>query len=212
VADQGKWFKLWESALDDQELENLSIHQWFCWARLGTYVKKHGKDGELVIKAPATALQNLLRLGDFEAVINVIKMLPGYVLENGALMGRPLCAPRGAEESPSETANVTNASVSLKIKCTNWLKYQGDFSTERVRKHRRHETVNVTVQEERRGDVEEKRGDVSPQPPMPSANSTSKPNGKRGYKDPEIPEDQIMTGEDLAKMRQEIKKTLIESK
>ncbi len=158
MADQGKWFKLWESALDDQELENLSVHEWFCWARLGTYLKKHGKEGILTIKSPAVALQNLLRLKSYDAIKSVILVLPGY----------------SVEEITNETANVTNATVTLNIKCSNWSKYQGDFSTERTRRWRAKKTSHVTLQEERRRDVEENRRDVNPLPTsLPLASSTT---------------------------------------
>lgn len=141
MSDQGKWFKLWESALDDQDLENLTIHEWFCWARFGTYIKKHGKDGKIRIRYPATALQNLLRLESFGAIQNMLKRFPNYTIEEGQ----------------NVTANVTNATVTLNIKCLNWSKYQGDFSGDRVRKHRQRVTANVTAQEEKRRDVEENR-------------------------------------------------------
>lgn len=195
MADQGKWFKLWESALDDQDLENLSIHEWFCWARLGTYMKKHGKDGELSIKAPALALQNVLRLNGPDAIKRVIKVLPGYVFE----------------ECKGETANVTNATVTFKIKCSNWSKYQGDYSTNRVRRWRKRVTPNVTAQEEKRRDVEEKRGDVSPKPPtsLPSATSTSTANGakpaaqkkKANPWDYKVDDDEILGSEEFAKIK-----------
>lgn len=158
MADQGKWFKLWESALDDQQLENLDLENWARWARLGTYIKKHGKDGELVVLPPCRALQTLLRVGDFDAVISVINVLPGYVIE----------------EIKSETVNVTIASVSFKIRSRNWSKYQGDYSTERTRRWRLRRTANVTRQEERRREVEEKRNPLPTA--LPSATSTSQAN------------------------------------
>lgn len=164
MADQGKWFKLWESALDDQDLENLSIHEWFCWARFGTYLKKHGKEGKIRLRGPATAVTNLLRLPSFVDVINMLKSFPNYAVE----------------ESQNVTANVTDEIVTFSIKCLNWSKYQGDFSGDRVRKHRQHVTANVTVQEEKRRDVEEKRREETPKPPLPSAlqpTATAKASG-----------------------------------
>lgn len=145
MADQGKWFKLWESALDDPDLENLSIHQWFCWVRFGVYVKKHGKNGKIRLRSPALALINIMRLESFSAVVSMLKSFPNYTFEEGQ----------------NETANVTNANVTYNFICKNWSKYQGDYSTDRTRKWRSKGTVNVTRQEERRREVEEnkKRGD-----------------------------------------------------
>lgn len=156
MADQGKWFKLWESALDDQDLENLTIHEWFSWARFGTYLKKHGKHGKIRLRAPATAIVNLLRVPTFQDAIAMIKRFPNYTLN----------------ESQNETANVTVESVTCSIACQNWLKYQGDFSTERVRKHRSRETANVTVQEETRG---EETKSPSPKGSSPSRTARSAP-------------------------------------
>ena len=144
--------------MDDQDLENLSIHEWFCWARFGAYIKKHGKDGKIRLRAPATAIINLFRLGSFDEVLSMLKRFPNYVVEEGH----------------SETTNVTNAIVSFNIRCLNWSRYQGDLSSERTRKWRMMRTSNVTIQEERRRDVEEKRRDVPfPNVTLPLATSTS---------------------------------------
>lgn len=134
MSDQGKWFKLWEAALDDADLENLDIHQWYCWARFGVYLKKHGNDGKITLRNPCTALVNLFRLHSFEEVIKMLKMFPNYLIKEDII----------------ETVNVTNVVVSCFVVCKNWNKYQGDFSTDRVRKHRLRVTANVTPQEERR--------------------------------------------------------------
>lgn len=169
MADQGKWFKLWESALDDQDLENLSVHEWFSWARFGTYLKKHGKDGKIRLRSPATAVINLLRLPSFSDVISMVKRFPNYMVE----------------EIKNETANVTFESVTFNIRCLNWPKYQGDFSTERVRRHRSRETANVTAQEERRRDVEEKRRDETPKPPLAPPFPSKSTAPANGHTEPE---------------------------
>ena len=153
MADQGKWFKLWESALDDHDLENLTVHEWFCWARFGTYLKKHGRDGKIRIRHPATALIHLFRSTDFQGVLNMLKCFPNYVVEEGQ----------------NVTANVTNESVTYNIRCLNWTKYQGDFSGDRVRKYRQRVTANVTAQEEKRSrrEVEEKYKHLTVEPASP---------------------------------------------
>lgn len=200
MADQGKWFKLWESSLDDQDLENLSIHEWFCWARFGTYLKKHGKDGKIRLRGPATAVINLLRVNTIFDAIGMIKSFPNYAVE----------------EMKSVTANVTDEFVTFNIQCLNWNKYQGDFSGDRVRRYRRRVTANVTAQEEKRRDVEEKRREETPKPPLasplhskstangqvkyrPADNTTStlKINGKPYIPDPEIPDSERMTPEEM---------------
>lgn len=164
MSDQGKWFKLWESVLDDPSLCDLSHEDWARWVRLGVFIKKHGEAGELLIKAPALMLQSILWVRSFEEVLGVVKRLPGYVIED-TIMAPLHVQLRANEEMTSQTLptplHVTIASVTYKIKSKNWHKYQGDFSVLRVRKFRErkalHVTANVTAQEERRG--EEKRGD-----------------------------------------------------
>lgn len=147
MADQGKWFKLWCSALDDNDLENLSIHEWFCWARLGAYIKKHGKEGKIVFSSPARALMNLFRVADFPTALDIIKRFPSCKL---------------GERSFTVTGE-TSSTVTVDVEYLNWLKYQGDFSNDRVRKFRDKKRHGVTAQEEkrRRRDVEEKRRDTT---------------------------------------------------
>lgn len=145
MADQGKWFKLWCSALDDNDLENLSIHEWFCWARLGTYIKKHGNEGKIVFSSPARALTNLFRVTDFPTALDLIKRFPNCVL---------------GERSITVTGE-TNSTVTVDIEYLNWFRYQGDFSNDRVRKFRDKKRHAVTAQEEKRSRREEKRKEES---------------------------------------------------
>src|ERR1700719_4888547 len=151
MADQGKWFKLWESALDDADLENMNIHQWYCWARFGVYLKKHGNGGKVILRSPATALINIMRLKTFEEVINMIGSFPNYTIKREEIV----------------TPDVTDANVTYFVICKYWNKYQGDFSGDRVKKHRQRVTANVTAQEEKRRDV------------TPTSTSTS-PASRRG--------------------------------
>src|SRR5690349_6768710 len=119
VADQGKWFKLWCTSLTDADLENLSIHEWYCWARLGAYMKAHGDTGRITFEAPAFALSSLFHVATFDEAVVLIRQFPHCVLE----------------EEKSTVSGETNKTVSITVAYSNWLKYQGDFSTERVRRH-----------------------------------------------------------------------------
>ncbi|MFI5420686.1 MAG: hypothetical protein ACHQ1H_06930 [Nitrososphaerales archaeon] len=145
MADQGKWFKLWCSSLDDQCLEDLSIHDWFCWVRLGAYIKKQGKDGTLTIVSPARALVNLFRVSTFDDVIATIKRLPNCTLRRSDFTVSP----------------ETLSTVSYEFEFKNWFKYQHDFSSDRVRNFRARKAHRETAQEEKRSrrdvEVEEKR-------------------------------------------------------
>lgn len=202
MADQGKWFKLWVSALSDSALEDLSIEQWFQWVRLGVYIKAHGTDGVLHLTPPSNALRNVLRLANYNAIIEAIKLLPGYKLE----------------KTETVTIELRYDGEPYTVTSQNWHKYQVDSSVTRVKRYRAKKASSVTVQEEKRRDVEEKRKEETPKPPLPSAlHPTSTTNGTaRGgglkpignpmptlkvngkpYVEPVISEDDMMTPEEM---------------
>lgn len=139
MADQGVWFKLWCSALADPDLSNLSLEDFARWAILGTYIKAHGTAGALRLTAPARALSGLLQVGDFMALQEVFHRLPNVVVEK-------------------ENFTVSSETI-LTVSFRNWAKYQGDFSTPRVRKMRE------MKRSKRRG--EEKRQEETRIPPYP---------------------------------------------
>ena len=138
MADQGIWFKLYCSAIDDPDLDNLDISDFGRWCKLGAFIKRHGTDGELTITPPARALCAMFQVADFEQLIDRFNVLPHINL-------------RRAECS---VAGETNATVSF----ANWMKYQGDLSTQRVRKYRQ---MKRSRGEEKRGEEkrEEERGE-----------------------------------------------------
>lgn len=199
MSDQGKWAKLWTTVLADPELENLELHQWARWVRLLIFIKAHGTDGKLMITKPCRSLQNTLRMSSFEELISLILVLPSFKLldtwqENDPSTGQFITvganAPRtvanldGKKSLPlaSHTA-LQETEERLKrymLVVKNWNKYQGDFSVERVRKHRAKNSVtgSVTGNGESNGlRREEKRRDVtstsfsSPKPPARSGPS-----------------------------------------
>lgn len=147
MADQGKWFKLWCTSLRDDDLENMSIHDWFGWARLGAHIKENGRDGKIRFTTPGRILLQVLRVDTFEAALDMIKRFPNV---------------RVGEREVTVTP-VTDATVTCEVEYLNWFKFQGDFSNDRVRKFRDKKRHAVTAQEEkrRRRDVEEKRREVN---------------------------------------------------
>lgn len=150
MADQGKWFKLWCSSLHDEALENLSLEDWARWARLGAYIKEHGKDGKIRFSPPYRALLNLFRVPTFETANGVLQLFPNCTLGE-----------RNLTVSPE-----TSTSVSLEVEFTNWHKFQGDFSSARVRKFRDKKRHSETIQEEKRSRRDKKRREVFT-PPTP---------------------------------------------
>lgn len=148
MADQGKWFKLWNSAIEDADLENLELDDWARWAKLGAYIKAHGNEGQVNFPYPYRKLLNMFRLPTIEAAKVVLKRFPNVCVGE-----------REVTVSPETDRNVT-----LEIIFTNWFKYQGDFSSDRVRKFRDKKRHHETVQEEKRSrrEVEETRKEVLP--------------------------------------------------
>ena len=132
MADSGRWFKLWCSSVGDPDLDSLDIADFGRWAKLGAYIKEHGSDGEITLTEPARVIVSMLQLSSFQGVIDA------------------------ARRFKNVTVSIeTNEPVSIFIKYENWFKYQGDFSTDRVRKHRAKKAENETAK--KRG--EEKRGE-----------------------------------------------------
>lgn len=130
MADQGLWFKLWCAALDDPDLDNLSLEDFGRWAKLGALVKRQGQDGSLTFSAPARALCALFQVERMDALLTAFSRLPNVTVrsENG------------------ERRDGTVATVSF----ANWAKYQGDYSTARTRRFRDRERFKRRGEETRR--------------------------------------------------------------
>lgn len=131
MSDQGKWAKIWVSVLANPDLENLELHEWARWVRLIVFMKAHGTNGKLSFKPPFRALQNVLRVETFKDLKEVIINLPNFKwLE-------PL-------HNASHTPLHDDIGKHM-LTCRNWFKFQGDMSTERVKKFRQRSTVSSTV-------------------------------------------------------------------
>ncbi len=126
MADQGRWFKLWCSALHDNDLDNLTISDFGRWAKFGAHVKEQGTDGSIVLTAPARHICMLFQVEGWREMLECLHRLPHLkVIVTG----------------------VTVATVTF----LNWSKYQGDNSAERVRKFRERVTLKKR-REEKRGE------------------------------------------------------------
>lgn len=130
MADQGIWFKLWCSALDDPDLDNLDISDFGRWAKLGAYIKRHGSSGTLTFSPPCRALLSYLQCVTVEVLLECISHMPNVTVT---------CE--------------TNPTVTYKIEWQKWEKYQGDNSAHRVKKFRDKKRESVTAKKRR----EEKR-------------------------------------------------------
>lgn len=154
MADQGQWFKLWCAALDDPDLDALSLEQFARWAKLGALVKRQGTDGTLSIREPARVFCAMFQVPDFPALQAAFHGLPGVAVR-------------------SEKGSVSNGNsvpVSFSVSFDNWAKYQADLSTPRVRRWRERQAEMKRIRgEEMRG--EEMRGEGGAPPPPISGGS-----------------------------------------
>lgn len=141
MSDQGLWFKLWCAALDDPDLDNLDLCDFARWAKLGALVKRQGTGGSLTITPPARALCAMFQVPDFDTLVRCFSVLPHV----------------SVRRANGTVSSETNATVTF----DNWWKYQGDYSTARVRKFR---SMKRSRGEERRG--EEMRREEIRLPPI----------------------------------------------
>lgn len=144
MADQGRWWKLWCSALDDDDLDNLPIADFGRYCKLGAHIKEHGNSGTITLKPPAKTLLSTLQLVTFDEIIALVKTFPNV----------------------SHTTT-SHPSVTLTVTYHNWKKFQEDTSAERTREWRKRKKISAshpetTIEEKRR---EEKRV-LPPQPPL----------------------------------------------
>ena len=174
VADQGLWFKLWCASLDDPDLDNLPLTDFGSWAKLGAIVKRQGTAGTLILRPPARTFCSMFQVPDFDALVCCFQRLPH------------VCVRRGTEPVSGETL--------VNVSFANWLKYQGDLSTSRVRRFRDRKRSRG---DEKRGD--EKRGDEKDPPPVLR---TESPTGKPRSGPDRTPSDPASWPDDLREIRQ----------
>lgn len=149
MADQGRWFKLWVTAPYDPDLGSLSLEDFARWCLFGIYLKTHGTNGAVSLVEPALPVQQMFRVTSFSCVLDVLKRFPNCALHP-----------------------VTNSTVSYRVEWSNWAKYQGDFSTDRVKRHR--EKIRKVKRSKKRGEEkrrEKKRKEETP-PSSPPAGGT----------------------------------------
>ncbi len=114
MADQKKWFKVWNSILTDPSFLDLPVEQIGRWTLLGSLISLHGENGKITLSKDA--LHKLLRVQNDNDLV-----LPNVMLEEG--------------ESD-------NGIITVIMK--NWLKYQLDSTGyERLKKFRKSKMITV---------------------------------------------------------------------
>lgn len=142
MADQGRWFKLWNTAPGDGKIQALCpAHRW-AWAAFGCYTKVHGDHGKVVVLESNAVLAAEMGV-TVDALFSVILSFPNMLFEEG---------------------EIDNGK--LTVTWLKWKQYQEDSTVyERVKKWR--QSKSVTVQEEKRR--EEKRREKNGVAPGASA-------------------------------------------
>ena len=82
MGDQQKWFKLWQTALSDDQLMALPPERRWAWAALGCHTKIHGTDGRVEILHGNPVLAASMGVTP-ETLFGVISALPNVRVEEG---------------------------------------------------------------------------------------------------------------------------------
>jgi uncharacterized phage protein (TIGR02220 family) len=145
---------LWASAISDPDLRNLPLVDFGRWCRFGVFLKLHGSAGQITLRSPGIALQELFEVPTFEDAIKVLQKFPNCIV-----------------------TSVTDSSVTYLVAWKNWQKYQGDYSNDRVAKHREKTRHRVTPKKRReekpKAETEMREGTGVRNPPVPSHISVS---------------------------------------
>ena len=82
MADQGRWFKLWVSALSDGHLLQLAPEIRWAWAALGAHTKEQGTKGVVTIPLSDAVLAAKMGVQPCELLVTV-RCLPHVYIEEG---------------------------------------------------------------------------------------------------------------------------------
>jgi hypothetical protein len=136
MADQGRWFKLWTNAPDDDAILALPPAIRWAWAALGCYVKAHGTRGRVTIHAGNPALAAQMAVPP-ERLIDVIKTLPHVTTERAF-----------SDALNRHSVDPQRDNGEFTVTWQNWSKYQDDSTVaERVkalRSKKRREEKRIT--------------------------------------------------------------------
>jgi hypothetical protein len=110
MADQGRWFKLWGSALSDDALQALPIERRWAWAVLGVHTKVHGTRGRLTVSPTNVTLAAQMGI-PVDALREVIATFPNVSI---------------SEATERRFMEGTNRHGAFTVTWANWTKYQED--------------------------------------------------------------------------------------
>jgi len=80
MSDQGRWFKLWDSATSDSLIQELPPAMRWAWAAFGVHTKVHGDHGTITIRKSDAVLAAKMGV-PLNDLFGVIKVLPNMVFE-----------------------------------------------------------------------------------------------------------------------------------
>lgn len=121
MADQKRWFKVWHSILDDDDILALPPQDRWSWIALGAYMVVHGSHGSVTIRPTNPSLAVAFGCQP-SALIETLRRLPHVRIEEGK----------------SDNGRIT-------VSFDNWHKYQEDSTAyervKRLRSKRRGEEI-----------------------------------------------------------------------
>jgi hypothetical protein len=78
MADQKRWFKVWNSILTDPSFLDLPLEQIGRWTLLGALISLHGENGQ--IKLTESSLKNILRINNGTITETSLSSLPNLMM------------------------------------------------------------------------------------------------------------------------------------
>ena len=79
--DNRKWWKTWNSILQDPKFQNVRLEDIGFWTLLMSLVCEQGERGKLTIIPPASITVALLRCGNVENMKTMLKRLPNVTID-----------------------------------------------------------------------------------------------------------------------------------
>lgn len=133
MADQKRWFKVWNSILTDPSFLDLPVSVIGHWTLLGSLLSLHGENGQITLTD--LSLRNILRIDNETTTEMALSCIPNVQMKR---------------------LESDNGKISVIMK--NWSKYQLDSTGyERLKKFRKAHNDNGAREEKRREEKDKKR-------------------------------------------------------
>lgn len=133
MADQGRWFKVWTSILDDPDFQELTLEDVGRWALLGAMTKLVGDHGVLTINGTGRRLCQVLQVASLDDARTSLQRLPNVRVD----------------DVKNRYGDIT---VTLTVTFKNWRKYQEDSTVAQRQRMSRSKKRREEMREKTRKD------------------------------------------------------------